>query len=88
MAQDDGTGDRPGAGSDVQLHRVCGPEQSEGLHQNHVECLFFFKDTGVQPHLSVGLTSVRQKGGLPGPRPRNPLLRHGHGSTVQYDSAK
>jgi hypothetical protein len=30
-----------------------------------VECLFF-KDTGVQPHLSVGLISVRQKGGLPG----------------------
>jgi len=29
-----------------------------------VECLFF-KDTGVRPHLSVGLTSVRQKGGLP-----------------------
>jgi len=28
-----------------------------------VECLFF-KDTGVQPHLSVGLISVRQKGGL------------------------
>ena len=26
----------------------------------------YFKDTGVQPHLSVGLTSVRQKGGLPG----------------------
>jgi len=27
--------------------------------------VFIFKDTGVQPHLSVGLTSVRQKGGLP-----------------------
>ena len=34
---------------------------------------FFFKDTGVQPHLSVGLTSVRQKGGLPGPPPVIPF---------------
>jgi len=31
--------------------------------------VFIFKDTGVQPHLSVGLISVRQKGGLPGPPP-------------------
>ena len=30
-----------------------------------VECLFF-KDTGVQPHLSVGLISVRQGHGLLG----------------------
>ena len=35
--------------------------------------VFIFKDTGVQPHLSVGLTSVRQKGGLPGPPPVIPL---------------
>jgi len=34
--------------------------------------VFIFKDTGVRPHLSVGLISVRQKGGLPGPPPRNP----------------
>jgi len=32
--------------------------------------VFIFKDTGVQPHLSVA--SVRQKGGLPGTPPRNP----------------
>ena len=37
--------------------------------------VFIFKDTGVQPHLSVGLISVRQKGGLPGPPPRNPRPR-------------
>ena len=42
--------------------------------------VFIFKDTGVQPHLSVGLTSVRQKGynkgGLPGPGPpRDPRSR-------------
>ena len=39
--------------------------------------VFIFKDTGVQPHLSVGLISVRQKGGLPGPpvtvHPRDPV---------------
>ena len=40
--------------------------------------VFIFKDTGVQPHLSVGLTSVRQKGGLPGPPSVIPLPnRHG-----------
>ena len=33
--------------------------------------VFIFKDTGVRPHLSVGLISVRQKGGLPGTPPRN-----------------
>ena len=37
--------------------------------------VFIFKDTGVQPHLSVGLISVPQKGGLPGPPPRNPPSR-------------
>ena len=37
--------------------------------------VFIFKDTGVQPHLSVGLISVRQKGGLPGP----PRKCHGLG---------
>jgi len=37
--------------------------------------VFIFKDTGVQPHLSVGLISVRQKGGQPGPPPRNPRPR-------------
>ena len=37
--------------------------------------VFIFKDTGVRPHLSVGLISVRQKGGLPGPPPRNPRSR-------------
>ena len=31
--------------------------------------VFIFKDAGVQPHLSVGLISVRQKGGPPGPPP-------------------
>jgi hypothetical protein len=39
--------------------------------------VFIFKDTGVQPHLSVGLISVRpgQKGGLPGPgRPDPPTV--------------
>ena len=35
--------------------------------------VFILKDTGVQPHLSVGLISVRQKGGLPGPPPVIPL---------------
>ena len=35
--------------------------------------VFIFKDTGVQPYLSVGLTSVRQKGGLPGPPPVIPV---------------
>jgi hypothetical protein len=37
--------------------------------------VFIFKDTGVRPHLSVGLISVRQKGGLPGPPTRNPPSR-------------
>ena len=32
----------------------------------------YFSGHRVQPHLSVGLISVRQKGGLPGPPPRNP----------------
>ena len=35
--------------------------------------VFIFKDTWVLPHLSVGLISVRQKGGLPGPPPVIPL---------------
>ena len=35
--------------------------------------MFIFKDTGVQHQLSVGLISVRQKGGLPGPPPVIPL---------------
>ena len=37
--------------------------------------MFIFKDTGVLPRLSVGLISVRQKGGLPGTPPRNPPPR-------------
>ena len=36
--------------------------------------VFIFKDTGVRPHLSVGLTSVRQKGGRL-PRPTLELRR-------------
>ena len=48
------------------------------MNEKQAQCVcrvFIFKDTGVQPHLSVGLTSVRQKGGLPGPPPRNPRPR-------------
>ena len=47
--------------------------------------MFIFKDTGVQPHLSVELTSVRQTGGLPGTPPRNPRPSHGviRGASVQ-----
>ena len=41
--------------------------------QDSVCRVFIFKDTGVRPHLSVGLISVRQKGGLPGPPPVIPL---------------
>jgi hypothetical protein len=39
------------------------------------EIRIYFEGHRVQPHLSVGLTSVRQKGGLPGPPPRNPRPR-------------
>ena len=49
-------------------------KRSAGQKSAGVCRVFIFKDTGVQPHLSVGLISVRQKGGLPGP-PRNPLSR-------------
>ena len=35
----------------------------------------YFSGHRVQPHLSAGLISVRQKGGLPGPPPRNPPSR-------------
>ena len=62
--------------------RPHGPQSSRGVRAGarrpalpadsaRVCRVFIFKDTGVQPHLSVGLISVRQKGGLPGPPPRN-----------------